>query len=210
MENGVTCFGSFVLKVNPDYASLTFESISIDKKTKNAFSKTKEKSRSLNKTLRSWKDIECRSSNLRLEEVREHVSGGWKKLGYKASIKTHVVVRDLNMVEDILTTAVEAGADSINSFSFGTSKLKEHRSEARRNSVKAAIEKAENYCIAAGVKLGKVVRIKDINPDRLTPYLESHVEDNTESELSENASAIDPGAISVNGAVEVTFEIRND
>ena len=79
---------------------------------------------------------------------------------------------------------------------------------ARRNAIEAAFDKATNYCMAANVELGEVVRIEDVNPDFTSPYRESHVQNQTQStDLSESSQAIDPGSIPVNGAVQVTFKI---
>ncbi len=58
------------------------------------------------------------------------------------------------------------------------------------------------------MELGEVIRIEDVNPDFTSPYRESHVH-NESANLSESSQAIDPGAIAVNGAVQVTFRIIN-
>jgi uncharacterized protein YggE len=114
-------------------------------------------------------------------------------------------------VEEIISGAVETGVDRILSFSFGTSALKEHRALARRSAIEAALDKARNYCQAANVELGEVIRIEDVNPDFTSPYRESHVQNQIQStdlsDLSESSQAIDPGSIPVNGAVQVTFKI---
>lgn len=203
----IVCFGSAIIRVNPDFASLTFEVEVVDKKPQDAFSKVKELSRQLNKALQLWENVESRSSNLNLREAKDHIDGSWRRIGYQASIQTNVVIRDLSKVEDIISAAVDAGAQNINSFSFGTSALKDYRAQARRNAIKAAIEKAENYCSAAGVKLGEVIGIEDVNPEQRSLSRERHYSHQSEGEIAESAAAIDPGAISVLGAVRVRFNL---
>jgi uncharacterized protein len=208
IQGGITCFGSAVVRVASDFASMTLEVGSVDGNPKTAFSKTKETARKLNKFLQVWEKIDSRSSHIALQEEREHVNGRWKRVGYRASIQFHVVIQDITQVEEILSGAVEAGVDKILSFGFGTSALKEHRALARRNAIEAAFDKARNYCMAANVELGEVIRIEDINPDSTSPYRESHVQNQSQSsDLSESPQAIDPGSIPVNGAVQVTFKI---
>jgi len=207
-KTGITCFGSSIIRVAPDFASLTIEVGVVDKKPKIAFSKTRETARKLNEFLQTWEKVDSRSSNISLREEQEHIGGSWKHVGYRASIRFHIVIKDINKVEEMLSGAVETGADRITSFMFGTSLLKEHRALARRNAVEAAIEKARNYCVAANVELGEVIRIEDVNPDFTSPYRESHVH-NESTDLPESSQAIDPGSIAVNGAVQVTFKIVN-
>ena len=206
---GIVCFGSAIIRVDPDFASLTFEIGIVNKKPQSAFSKAKEVSKQLNKVLQSWEKVESRSSNLRFSEEKEHSSGAWRRVGYRASIQTNVVIRDLSKVEEIISAAIDAGAHNINSFSFGTSSLKDYRAQARRNAIEAAIEKAKNYCAAANVELGQVIGIEDVNPERRNSYGESHLADQSDGSIVEDATAIDPGAISVHGAVRVTFELNS-
>lgn len=208
-QEGITCFGSAMVRIPPDFASVTVEVGHVEGNPKTAFAKTKESAKKLNKFLQTWKEIDARSSNVSLEEEREHINGRWKRVGYRASIQFHIIIKDITQAEEILSGAVEAGVDQILSFVFGTSSLKEHRAAARRNAVEAAFDKARNYCKSANVELGEVIRIEDINPDFISPYRErGHIQNQIEStDLAESSKAIDPGSIPVNGAVQVTFKI---
>jgi uncharacterized protein len=208
IQEGITCFGSAVVRVAPDFASMTIEVGNVESNPKTAFAKTKEAAKKLNKFLQTWEKIDSRSSQVALREEQEYVNNRWKHVGYRASIQFHVIIKEVNQLEDIISGAVETGVDRIVSFGFGTSALKEHRAFARRNAIEAAFEKARNYCKAANVELGEVIRIEDVNPDFTSPYRESHVQNQAQSaDLSESSQAIDPGAIPVNGAVQVTFKI---
>jgi hypothetical protein len=42
--------------------------------------------------------------------------------------------------------------------------VKEIRAQARRMAMTAAKEKAQNYCAAGGVELGRILHIEDANP----------------------------------------------
>lgn len=208
IQEGITCFGSAVVRVAPDFASMTIEVGNGDRNPKTAFSKTKETAKKLNAFLQSREKIDSRSSTVSLREEQEFINGTWKHVGYRATIQFHVVIKDITQVEEILSGAVETGVDRILSFGFGTSALKEHRALARRNAIEAAFDKARNYCGAANVELGEIIRIEDVNPDFSSPYRESHVQNQSQStDLSESSQAIDPGSIPVNGAVYVTFKI---
>jgi uncharacterized protein YggE len=82
------------------------------------------------------------------------------------------------------------------------------RQKVREQAIHAAQEKAEVYSAAAGVRLGAVVHIEDLNPDRLRGNESHHVV--TEPQVDEEGPlrAIDPGSIVIGGAVLVSFRIE--
>ena len=65
-QEGITCFGSAIVRVPPDFASMTIEVGSTDRNPKTAFSKTKETARKLKSFLQKWEKIDSRSSNVSL------------------------------------------------------------------------------------------------------------------------------------------------
>src|SRR5262249_17776257 len=118
-------------------------------------------------------------------------------------------------VEELLIGVIDAGVNELTSLTFQTSRLKEVRADARRRAVSAAREKAEIYAAAAGVALGEVRAIEDVNPDRLTGpdglrgRLEVHSQREPEIDDTGDITAIDPGAITVGAAVVLLFAIKN-
>ena len=111
-------------------------------------------------------------------------------------------------MEEILAGVVDAGANEINGVELQSSRLKELRAEARRRAVAAAREKAEHYCQAAGVTLGSVLHIEDINPELLGSY-GSHVMHEIPIEDAQPLRAFDPGSIIVNGCVVIAYAIEH-
>jgi uncharacterized protein YggE len=73
--------------------------------------------------------------------------------------------------------------------------------------VVAARQKAELYCQAAGVALGSVLHVQDVNPNELRGG-----ESNTTSEASSDDEgpprAFDPNSIAVGAAVKITFGLE--
>ena len=89
---------------------------------------------------------------------------------------------------------------------FQTRKLRELRSQARHAATEAARRKAETYCAAASVQLGKPIHIEDVDPDQVTRRGYGHAVDvDLSADSEEDPSAYDPGAIRVAGAVLVTY-----
>jgi uncharacterized protein len=97
--------------------------------------------------------------------------------------------------------------NEIGSVEFRTTRLKEHRAEARRRAVAAACEKAENDCKAAGVSLGAVVSLEDVNPSDLRGSGEGNTSTEVASDDSGPDHALAPGSIVVGAAVSILFAI---
>jgi hypothetical protein len=66
------------------------------------------------------------------------------------------------------------------------------------------------YCAAAGVAVGDVLAIEDVNPELLSGRSEGHTyrEPMAVDDISE-AGAIDPGAITVGAAVNVVYRLES-
>ncbi len=64
-----------------------------------------------------------------------------------------LTLQDISRMEEVIATAVDAGATHIHSVQFETTKLREHRDRARSLAVQAATEKARDMAAAAGLKV---------------------------------------------------------
>ena len=112
-----------------------------------------------------------------------------------------------SLMEEVLAGSVDACVNEITSVDFQTTRLKEIRADARKRAVEAAREKAENYCAAAGVCLGRIIHIEDVNPDTLQSG-EGHGMREITPEEDGEIQAFDPGSITVRAAVRLAFEIE--
>ena len=88
--------------------------------------------------------------------------------------------------------------------------MKEERVRARKLAVSAAIEKAQIYCSAAGVVLGRVIHIEDANPMRVQREMGRglHGAPTDYDDDDGESGPLDPSLIEISGAVYVTFEIQ--
>ena len=82
--------------------------------------------------------------------------------GYTAENGVELRVRDLNQLGNILDQVVQNGATTLNGLSFGLIDPAPKRDEARRSAVADAQHRATLYAAAAGVQLGGVRKISDI------------------------------------------------
>lgn len=108
--------------------------------------------------------------------------------------------------------AVEHGADVIQRVTFGTRELRDLRARAREAAFAAARAKAQLYASAAGIRLGAVLHVEDVNPDEASRRgYASHAPDvdlASESDDAAAGGAYTPGAIVVSAAVMACFGIQ--
>ncbi len=206
-QRGVKVFGSAVLRVEPDVASLHFSVGRKAKKPRDAFHDTRQAVRAVRTYLDQAGVGEVAASRITLSQTFEHVGGKSTPTGYFARVSLNVLLTNLDRMEEVLVGVVDAGANEIGSVEFRTTRLKEHRAEARRRAVAAAREKAEIYCRAAGVSLGSVLAIEDINPEVLRGTGEGHTSSEAPSDDAGPERALAPGSIVVGAAVSIRFAI---
>lgn len=205
---GITAFGSSIVRVEPDIASLDFSVSRIEQHPKDAFRQAREAAKSVQSYLAQSGLDDYGSSRISLEQTFRYIDRENKFVGYTAKIAFHLLLRQLDRIEEILIGITDAGVNNIESVNYQTSRLKELRAEARKNAVAAARQKAEIYCQAAGVVLGSVIHIEDVNPDQLQGR-EGHVIREIPLEDDGAVKAFSPGSIVVAGAVLIAYEIEN-
>ena len=206
---GVNVFGSALLRVAPDVASLTLSVTSTQKKPDTAFKETRNIALSVREFLAKSKIDDVQSSRITLSQEKEYDGGRWRFQGFTARVSFNVIIDELDRVEEIVCGAVDAGVNEIGSVDFQTRKLKEYRVQARQQAVNAARMKAEVYAKAADVLLNKVLHIEDVDPEQIRGYSESHVARESDMDDECAVSAFDPGAITVSAAVILTFSVKD-
>ena len=150
-------------------------------------------------------------SRVVLTSAHEGFGQAQKFIGYRARVTFRILIGRLDGVEKILADAVEAGANEVVSVKYLTTHLAELRAQARREAVFAARRKAEVYCGAAGVSLGHVLHIEDLNPDSMVNRA-GHLEATGSDMQDDDAApgALMSGSLVVSAAVMVTWSILHD
>ena len=204
---GINVFGSAVLRVEPDMALLQFIVSRLEQEPKDAFAATHQAARSVRDYLLQVQEGDVASSRLTLSKQTRFEDGKHHFVGFLARTEVHFLLRDLDHLEDTLIGVVDAGVNEIKTVIYRTSRMRDLRAQARRNAVAAAREKAELYCEAAGVALGAVVHIEDVNPNSITGSAESHDMDQTALDDATTSQTFVPESIVIRAAVRIAFEL---
>ncbi|KPA22019.1 26 kDa periplasmic immunogenic protein precursor [Shimia sp. SK013] len=149
---------------------------------------------------------DMQTSGLSLRAVHDRNRNGDERpllLGFSASNRLTVKVRDLEAVGGVLGTLVKAGANDIGGITFGLRDPKRAQDDARRNAVADAQTKAALYADAAGVSLGKVVSISESGSAMPRPEMMRA------SMASFDAVPVAPGELSVTAHVTMVWELAD-
>jgi uncharacterized protein YggE len=210
---GANVYGSAVLRTEPDRVLAEIGVARVASTAKAAFADTGKAVEAVVKSVRrnniSPEAVEV--SRVVLTTAYDGFGQAQKFVGYRARVTFRILIARLDGVEKVLADAVEAGANEVISVKYLTTHLAELRAKARRGAVFAARRKAEVYCEAAGVSLGHVLHIEDVNPDSMV-YRGGHVEA-TGSDMQDDEAtprALMSGSLVVTAAVMVTWSILHD
>jgi uncharacterized protein len=204
---GINVYGSAIIQTAPDFVVIRCSVSCVAPKPNDAFRTEKESVNILRHYLSSAKISAVSSSRTSLYQEFAFAAGIRKPIGYKARTDFRITLQDLDAVEEVLSGIIEAGVNEVASTDFQTSKLKELRAEARRQAFEAAREKAEVYSKAAGIKVGEVIHIEDLNPD-LPANRDSHALSRGSSDGDDaDSKTFEPGKIIIQAAVMVAFTI---
>ncbi|WP_157961560.1 SIMPL domain-containing protein [Acuticoccus kandeliae] len=111
-------------------------------------------------------DADIQTSNISVQPRftdRSYADGGSEVSGYQVSNQLTITVRALDGLGALLDSAVSAGANQIFGISFGFQDDTAITDEAREAAVADALRKGALYAKAAGVTLGAITGISEIN-----------------------------------------------
>ncbi len=124
---------------------------------------------------------------------------------YQVSNNVQVTIRDLDKVTDILSVAIEAGANNINSVDFRLSDTSKLQSEARAKAVENAQAKAQELAELNGVAVGEVVSVSEVIDSEA--YFISERSVAAAGLGGGEAGPISPGDVSVTSQLQITYAI---
>jgi uncharacterized protein YggE len=205
---GITAFSSASVQAPPDLARLRFRVSRVQQTPAQSFAAASEAVSEVRRALREHRvpDGSVQRSQLTLASAWSY--GNERKfLGYQCQASFVVESRELDGVQQLLVDVVAAGANEIQGMSFDVIDKPALRAEARKEAVAAARRKAQLYADAAGVRLGVVLHIDDVDPEKLGEgAYRSHSSARSESSGEDLA----PGHVVVSAAVILGFAIAHD
>jgi len=125
---------------------------------------------------------------------------------YAVDNTVYVTVRELAKLGDLLDTAVQAGANTINSVQFDVAEKDEALKQARADAVKDAESQAQSLAQAAGLSLGEIQSISFVDAQ---PYPIFDGKGGGGMAVDQAAAVpIQPGQLTFTVSVNVTYNLK--
>jgi uncharacterized protein YggE len=125
-------------------------------------------------------------------EVRKH--------GFQAARAFEIRTRDLQGLDRLISSLVDAGVTRIVELRFEASSLSAHKAKARIEAVKAAKDKAQAMAAAVGQRVGKAISLSEVSAGRISRVGSSYTNVSIE--------AVSAGGVPAAGAVKATLTVK--
>ena len=170
----------------------------------------KENSEKMNKIINFLKEKgidekDIQTENYSVTPKYDYSKSPYRIVGYTISQDLRVKVRDLSKIGEILSQAVNYGANNISGPNFTVDDKEVYLEKAREKAIKNAKEKAEKIAKTAGFKLGKIISIIESSPFEPIPVMLKEM--GTGGPLISQPQ-IEPGSQEIKVQVTITYEIK--
>jgi uncharacterized protein YggE len=149
-------------------------------------------------------DRDIHTTNVSIVPVRAPPQTGRQQpspiVGYEVTNQVRVTVRNLAALGRLLDTLVSRGANALGGIGFSIADPAPLLEQARTRAIADARQKAQVYAAAAGVKLGRVIFIRDTTPGLPRPMAARM--------MSSAAVPIAPGEQELDVSVSVTYALE--
>ncbi len=125
--------------------------------------------------------------------------------GYTASNTLRVTVRDLSQLRKLIESATQSGASSINRLAFDLKDERAVRARALAQAADQARSSAKALASSLNLRLGKLLRIEEVQPVVISPARE--VEVSALKEPIPDQAAIAPGTIQIHASVHLVYAV---
>jgi uncharacterized protein len=149
------------------------------------------------------KDIQ--TENYLVSPKYDYSKPPYKIVGYTINQDLKVKVRDLSKIGEILSQAVNYGANNVSGPNFTFDDKEVYLEKAREKAIRNAKEKAEKIAKTVGFRLGKIISIIESSPFEPIPVMLKEMR--TGGPLASQPQ-IEPGSQEIKVQVTITYEIK--
>jgi len=170
----------------------------------------KENSEKMNRIIKFLKEKgidekDIQTENYSIVPKYDYQKSPYKIVGYDINQNLKVKIRDLTKVGDILSQAVNYGANNVYGPNFTVDDKEFYLEKARDKAIKNAKEKAEKISKTAGFRLGKIISLTEVSPYETYPMFSKEM---SGIGGGNGQVQIQPGNQEIKVQVNIVFEIR--
>jgi uncharacterized protein YggE len=156
----VNVSGEGKIKVVPDQVTVL---ATVETKGTNAKEVKKQNDQQMEAVLKLIKSMNLAPADYKTKRVSLNPQYDYekKKHSYNATQTVEILLRDLSKYDELMEGLVDQGINRIDNVTFQSSKLAQYQSDARKQAMKDAKMKAEEYVSVLGQKVGVAITITD-------------------------------------------------
>ncbi|MBW1999357.1 MAG: SIMPL domain-containing protein [Deltaproteobacteria bacterium] len=142
------------------------------------------------------------TSGLLLTPIYERKSEVTRVVAYRSANMLRLQVDDLKHVGDVIDACIQAGANQLQGISFDIRDAATYRNQALQMAAQEARGKAEALAESTGVKLGRILEIREGGTPVVRPQLERFY-----ATTAKAPTPVHPGQVRIRASVTVRYEI---
>lgn len=156
----ISVSGEGKVKVAPDQVSI---SVSVETRGNNSAEVKKQNDEKIDAVIKYIKKANIAKEDYQTQRVSLNPQYDYdkKKTSFYATQTIQILLKDLNKYDELMEGLVSSGVNSIGNIEFKSSKMEQHKSEARKLAMKDAKAKADDFVSVTGQKVGMAYNITD-------------------------------------------------
>lgn len=205
LKNTILVTGTGTITADPDEAAVY---LGVQTQSADAVTAQQDNAQRMERIIKALEDAgilrdDIQTTSYYMYPVRDFEKPGQMITGFVVSNQLKVTVKDIEKVGAVIDTAVDAGANEVQSISFTLSD--ESKQNAREQALKIAVQAADsdasNLADALGVRITGPLQVSTSGGDIVVPYQAAE----TVSIERGVTTPIQPGEVSVSAYVQVTY-----
>ncbi|PVX47831.1 hypothetical protein C8C85_3792 [Flavobacterium sp. 103] len=203
----VNVSGEGKIKVVPDQVTIL---ATVETKGTNAKEVKKQNDQQMEAVLKLVKSMNLAPADYKTKRVSLNPQYDYekKKHTYNATQTIEILLRDLSKYDELMEGLVDQGINRIDNVTFQSSKLAQYQSDARKQAMKDAKLKADDYVSVLGQKVGAGFTITDNSQTYYPQPVYAMKSMSVESDNAAPRQTMAVGEIEIIANVSVSFKLE--
>jgi uncharacterized protein YggE len=199
--------GEGKIKVVPDQVTI---SATVETKGTNAKDVKKQNDQQMEAVLKFIKSINLPQTDYKTKRVSLNPQYDYekKKHTYNATQTIEILLKDLAKYDELMEGLVDQGVNRIDNVTFQSSKIVQYQADARKQAIKEAKMKAEDYVSVLGQKVGVALTITDNTQVYYPQPVYAMKSTAMEADSASPRQIIAMGEIEITANVSVSFKLE--